>query len=383
VFEACLAPILKSVVAARGDAVTWLRSYAPRRGGARADTLPGPVRERREAASGPASSERARISLIVNAGVDVSRPYLEGVVVRGRGVALSVIERASASRVATLDGVFFDGPGRVLVAGTEDIDPPCSRCHQARGARALAAAAQARETEAHEKRAAIMASPRTHAGRDGLAAHRAVAEERAFEGVRRASRSGAQPRAREGEITALENGHAETRDPCCSSKPKLERSRRTAGMPDAAANLDSADLAALEESATRAERETRTPAEGSERDALEQLAASNEAEAAEPRCASEKLPKVRWCESAGPARAEQSALPIVRPASRRCATRVSRPRLVDAASCSRRIASLLPAGVRVRARPGGGFFQRCQVAESRLAAAIGHLGRATRRSSLA
>jgi len=102
---------------------------------------------------------------------------------RGRGGSTVRIEAGSASRVATLDGVFFD---RTRAAC---LSPPRYRFHHARDAHKLEGSSarlrprRARETEAHEKRAAIMAVTRTQQDEMGAMRTALVAEERAFEGV--------------------------------------------------------------------------------------------------------------------------------------------------------------------------------------------------------
>jgi chromosome segregation ATPase len=51
------------------------------------------------------------------------KPYLGNViVVDGVDTALTLLKKDQCNRIATLDGVFFDGPGRMMVAPSEDIE---------------------------------------------------------------------------------------------------------------------------------------------------------------------------------------------------------------------------------------------------------------------
>jgi len=54
--------------------------------------------------------------------LDYLGPYLSGIVVtKDVDGALTLLEKSPGRRVATLDGVFFDGPGRIVVAGADDV----------------------------------------------------------------------------------------------------------------------------------------------------------------------------------------------------------------------------------------------------------------------
>ena len=287
-FEACLAPILKSVVAgSRRDAVNWLRSYRGGEAGSVQILFPdqfvsGGARAAGDEIIGTAAE-------LIDCDPQVSTyliAYLEGVVVvENVEAALSVIEKGLAARVATLDGVFFDGPGRVLVAGSEDIDSTMLEMRSKLDElnRSIVSAA-ALEKDAHQKRDAIMAARERM--QDEMVSLRTAlaADEKVLEGVMESRRDAELHLIRVKEkITALETAIAETRDTMLVLKPKLESSRRTAEMPDAAAGLDSADLSALEEKAIAAERERERLLEEVNSMRLEQLSAANEAETAETR----------------------------------------------------------------------------------------------------
>jgi chromosome segregation ATPase len=145
-------------------------------------------------------------------------------------------------------------------------------------------AAAAREREGSEKRDAIMVSRERMQDEMGSIRTALAADEKALDGVMESRRDAELHLVRVKEkITALETAITETRDTMLQLKPKLEASRRTAEMPDAAAQLDSADLAALEDRATAAERDRERLLEEVNSMRLEELSASNEAETAETR----------------------------------------------------------------------------------------------------
>lgn len=287
-FEACLAPILRSVVAgSRRDAVAWLRSYRRGEAGRVQILFPDQFVSEGQPAAGEGIIGNARD--LVDCDPQVSTyliAYLEGVVVvPDVEVALKVIEAGRASRVATLDGVFFDGPGRVIVAGTEDIDSTIleMRSKLEELDRSIAAT-QTREHESEAKRGAILAARERMQDEMGALRLALATEERAHDGVMESRREAELHLVRVKEkMMALEQAIAETRDTVLQLKPKMEASRRTAEMPDAAASFDSADLAGLEEAATTAEREREHLLDEVNAMRLAELGASSEAEAAETR----------------------------------------------------------------------------------------------------
>ena len=124
-FEACLAPVLPALVTdSRDDAISILRDLRQRGGGRVQLVYP----------SGSAAASRLPDAPgVVGFAVDLIRadagvkrhlePYLAGiVVVEDVDCAMAVLASQPAARVATLDGVFFDGTGRVLVTGGDDIE---------------------------------------------------------------------------------------------------------------------------------------------------------------------------------------------------------------------------------------------------------------------
>jgi chromosome segregation protein len=212
--------------------------------------------------------------------------YLEGVVVvEDVETALSVIESGRASRVCTLDGVFFDGPGRVLVAGNDDIDATLLEMKSKLAEiESSITATEAQERNASERRDRLSAERERLQEEMGAIRASLDAEERSLDGLVESRRESELHLVRVKEkITALEQAIAETRDTMLQLKPKLESSRRTAEMPDPAATLDSADLTALEEAALVAQRDREHLLEEVGGMRLEEVSASAEAEAAEVR----------------------------------------------------------------------------------------------------
>jgi len=265
-FEACLAPILRSVVTgSRREAMDWLKSYRHADGGRVQILFPDHFVSGAEMPSGPGIIGAARE--LVDCDPSVSTylvAYLEGVaVVEDVETALRLMEEGSVSRVATLDGVFFDGPGRVLVAGQDDIDVTLLELEAKRAEidRSLADA-EARENELRRRREAL-SGERERAQKEITGIRAALAdEERAHEGLVRSRREAELHLVRVKEkITALEQGITETREAMLQLRPKLENARRTAEMPDASGALESSDLAALEEQVHAVERERESIAE--------------------------------------------------------------------------------------------------------------------------
>lgn len=287
-FEACLAPILKSVVAgSRRDALVWLKSY--RRGDAGRVQILFPDQFVTEGAPPSGRGVIGPAHQLVDCDPSVSTylvAYLDGVVVvEDVDTALSLIEAGSATRVATLDGVFFDGPGRVIVAGQDEIDSTLLEMtsKMAELDRSLASA-QEREETLRARRAGLT-EDRERAQREIGAIRAALAaDEHAYEELVASRRESELHLVRVKEkITALETGIAETRDAILSLKPRFESARRATLMPDAAADLEGADLTALEARALDVEREREALAEEVGRLRLAEVSASAEAQAVETR----------------------------------------------------------------------------------------------------
>jgi len=123
-FEACLAPVLNGVVAtSREDAVASVRRFVERDSGRvqilYTDSGGGGVTDvQGEGVVGPAISLASFDASIKG----YMESYLAGlVVVENTDAALALVADGRALRVVTLDGVFFDGPGRIIVAGSDDV----------------------------------------------------------------------------------------------------------------------------------------------------------------------------------------------------------------------------------------------------------------------
>jgi len=287
-FEACLAPILKAVVAgSRRDAMDWLKSY--RRGDAGRVQILFPDMFTSEGTPPTGDGVIGPAHALVDCDPAASTylvAYLQGVVVvEDVETALSLIESGRASRVATLDGVFFDGPGRVLVAGSEDIEASQlemkSKLDEIERSLAQAEAVSA---DARARRTTLVAEREARQREVGSLRAALAAEEQAYDGLVGSRREAELHLVRVKEkIMALEQGIAETRDAILLLRPKLESARRVAEEPDAAAALDSADLVALEERALHAERERERLAEVVGAARLREVSSAAEAEATDLR----------------------------------------------------------------------------------------------------
>jgi chromosome segregation protein len=148
------------------------------------------------------------------------------------------------------------------------------------------ASAQSRE-EALRMRRARFTEDRERAQREIVAIRTALlAEEHAYDDLVASRRESELHLVRVKEkITALEAGIAETRDAILALKPRFESAQRATLMPDAAADLEGADLAALETRALDVEREREALAEEVGRLRLAEVSASAEAQAIETRVA--------------------------------------------------------------------------------------------------
>ena len=123
-FEACLAPVMQALLTdSREDALRCIEDL--RRGvGGRVHLLyPNGSGDAREGAAVKTALGTARDLLGEGDGVlDYLGPYLSGIAVAENvESALALLAGSPGLRVATLDGVFFDGPGRIIVAGAEDV----------------------------------------------------------------------------------------------------------------------------------------------------------------------------------------------------------------------------------------------------------------------
>jgi chromosome segregation protein len=131
-FEACLSPILQSLMTgSREDALDCVREIRSNGGGRVQFLYPdgngngngNGNGERRFFAHGKVLGTALDFLGGGESVTDYLKPQLANVaVVADIDTAIEVMQEDSAIRVATLDGVFFDGAGRILVGDTEDID---------------------------------------------------------------------------------------------------------------------------------------------------------------------------------------------------------------------------------------------------------------------
>ncbi|MFQ5510743.1 MAG: chromosome segregation protein SMC [Candidatus Krumholzibacteriia bacterium] len=124
-FEACLAPVLQGLLA--GSEAGALRCLdAIQKAGKGRYQLLYPNGGRAGADVPAAGGVLGRAIDFVDGDtsvMDFLRPYLADVVVtKDVPTAVAAMADDRIARVATLDGVYFDGPGRILVAGADDIE---------------------------------------------------------------------------------------------------------------------------------------------------------------------------------------------------------------------------------------------------------------------
>lgn len=124
-FEACLGPILQGLLVSNKDDAIKCTADIRRAGKGRYQLLyPHHLGDRVDANAYPVAEGHA-LDFVSgdSAAMDVLKPYLANVLVaRDVETAIEILHSAPSVRIATMDGVFFDGPGRILVAGAEDVD---------------------------------------------------------------------------------------------------------------------------------------------------------------------------------------------------------------------------------------------------------------------
>ncbi len=288
-FEACLAPVLNGVVArSREDAVVCIREFVAADSG-RVQILislsdpdaapPGGETVSGEGIVGPASS-LARFDKSIEA---YMRSYLSGVVVvEDTDAALDVIESGRVARVVTLDGVFFDGPARIIVAGSDDVettllDYDAKLTELSAGLEHLEGAGR----ELEQLRDSL-ARDRERVQRDVAEARTTIAaQEQAVESLRgtRRDRELAVVRVKE-KITSAESALAENGESVSAVKIRLEattnRPNSGAAANAGAGDVDDVDVARTEELTLDLEREKELLAESVGRLKLENVSVSGE-----------------------------------------------------------------------------------------------------------
>ncbi|MFH1755196.1 MAG: AAA family ATPase, partial [Candidatus Latescibacterota bacterium] len=124
-FEACLSPVIKGLmVDSRDDALECIREVKGNGNGRVQILYPDGNGSKSDALESEGVLGTALSFVQCESGVrDYLAPYLSNVlVVQDVDSAISLIEKNSSCRVATLDGVFFDGPGKIIVAGTDEVE---------------------------------------------------------------------------------------------------------------------------------------------------------------------------------------------------------------------------------------------------------------------
>jgi len=283
-FEACLMPILRSLVAtSREGAVASLRQL--RNGEAsRVQILFAGMTSPDSGRTPVHDGVIGLASDLIECDATVDnfvRAYLDGVVVvEDVDVALQLVSKSMASRVCTLDGVFFDGPGRIIVAGSDEIEMTVLEYD----AKLEEITAALREAEAKEGR--------LREQRDTLAASRASVRKEIINlrgqlATERERYDALQARRRDTElnlvrvkqrISGLEEGIEETRASSRELRERLEAAQRALSG-EAEDTDDTVDLAELEKRAIALERERETLSEEAGRLRVEKVALSGEAEA--------------------------------------------------------------------------------------------------------
>ena len=123
-FEACLSPVIQALLTdSREDALECIDKLRRGVGGKVHLLYPSGSGDSQRAAVEDPGIGTARDLLANDDGVlDYLGSYLSGIVVtQDVESALALLAKSPERRVATLDGVFFNGPGRITVAGAEDV----------------------------------------------------------------------------------------------------------------------------------------------------------------------------------------------------------------------------------------------------------------------
>jgi chromosome segregation protein len=286
-FEACLSPVLNGVVAvSREDAVACVRNFVARDSG-RVQILYSDTLARTdddvagEGVVGPAAS-----LVSFDAGIKgYMDAYLTGlVVVENTEAALALIADGRVSRVVTLEGVFFDGPGRIIVAGSDDVETTLLE-YDAKLSELSQAFRKSEEAESE-----------LEALRDSLAKDRERAQQKASE-VRQASSAlekrvealRSERRDREltvvrvkEKITSCESALAENGEAISRLRTRLEENGQRADGPppngEAADGADAVDVAHTEDLAVELEREKESLTEIVGKLKVENVSVSGEAD---------------------------------------------------------------------------------------------------------
>lgn len=285
-FEACLTPILKSVVAAtREDAVSCVREFRDGDAG-RVQIL---FADNFTAAGNLPTGDgviapAADLIECDNQVVDYVRAYLNGVVVVEDVETAVRLLGDGVQRVATLDGVFFDGPGRIIVAGSGDIEMTMleydTKLAELSGALERA---QAEENKQKQRREELVRERDDIQKKIGDIRVALTSEEEHYDELVASRREAELHLVRVKEkITGLGDAIAETRTEIASLRTRLEATRMAeegVGSDD----LDDADLSELEARAVALERDKDAATEAVATVRLQNVALAGEVETLDTR----------------------------------------------------------------------------------------------------
>jgi len=278
-FEACLSPILKGVVAGnREDAIECLAEFRGHDTGRVQILFPDRFAVGETPPSGDGVIGAASSLIECDASVvDYINAYLSGVVVvEDVETALRLLQEGRAHRVSTLDGVFFDGPGRIIVAGADDIEMTILEYEtKLEELHTSLDRAHVRERRL-EQRSEELAREREGIQREiGTIRSSLADEEKHYEALIAGRRDAELHLVRvKQRITSLEEAIAETKSAIRQSRERLQASHESTDL--TAEEATDADLASLEERALMLERDKEAVSEVVARLRLDEVSLSGE-----------------------------------------------------------------------------------------------------------
>jgi chromosome segregation protein len=286
VFEACLSPILSSVVAtSREDALSSLESLRASDSGRVQILYPDRFATGNQSLSGEGVVGPAMSLVECDKRV---RPFLDDyladvTVVEDTETAVRILSDDGTARLVTLDGVFFNGPGRIVVTGGADIEMTILE-YDAKLEELTAALADALRREGDLERAKANLTEKRHE------VQRRIGELRSSAQGKRKRLDALALSRRETEltvvrikekITALQGALAETEQSMAEAKQRLASAdghEAPDGFADDAGNVD---LAELESRVHGLEREKESLAEAAGLLRLENVSLAGEVETIE------------------------------------------------------------------------------------------------------
>ncbi len=283
-FEACLSPVLNGVVAAtKDDAITCVERFLGSHGG-RVQIL---YSTDSHVESGNIGGDGIIGSAVSLASFDRSiEGYLQSyladvVVVEDSDTALRLIGEGRFTRVATLDGVFFDGPGRIVVAGSDDVETTLLEFDAKLSELSTALKAASNAEAELEERKRELSDARGNLGESISAARAEIVEkERRIELLRSRCRDCELVVVRVKEkITLLESFLGENDEAISQLRKRLDEAVQPDGEPaaDNARNEASGgELEALEDGAMNLEREKESLSEVAGKLKVENVSVSGE-----------------------------------------------------------------------------------------------------------